>query len=114
MHYDSPYPFNSVDRLSPDFGNDGKMNIVQRRSRGSDLVDCAVSTCAKKDFEGSLLDAVVASDAEVVFISPSMLWQQRSPILPKDGLVADVYSSLKFCIKGMEYGSAKGTMPDTK
>lgn len=111
--YDSPFPFNSIDRLGPDQGKDGRWDIVQRRSCGR-VADCTVSSCRKEDVEGVFVDSVVASDAEVVFVSLSALWLQKAPVLPKEGLVVDVYRSLKFCVKGMEHGAPKGTMADTK
>lgn len=56
-------------------------------------------------------------DAEAVFINFPTLFPTLSKagnLSPQNSLVREVYSALRFCVKGIERGNAKGFIGDTK
>jgi hypothetical protein len=55
--------------------------------------------------------------AEAVFVSLPALFSTLSKpgiLSPKNSLVREVYSTLRFCVKGIERGNSKGFIGDTK
>lgn len=124
--YDNPSPFSSIARIAI-VAENKPYRLVSRvsnsQSQGAFAFQCSSRQVPPNQWEDSFLDLISGEsrddgvkDAEVVFVSLSTFFSKAggSPELKKEGLVTDVYRSLRFCVKGIERGASKGFIGDTK